>query len=264
MFAIAAYFRADGVHVEITSASPLKSALGGSSCAGVALIGALSHLYADENPALSSRKKIAVLAHDIEMLAAQGPCGIQDQLAAVYGGVHAWYWRPPLHGSVFIPKVVVRKKDFKKLEACILLAYCGVSHESLNINKRWVKQFISGEKRKLWEEIVRCTHGFVDALSRENILEAARWMNAETAIRRNMTPDVLDDIGEKLVDAAASEGCGARFAGAGGGGCLWALGKKENISRLRDGWGKILAKRKNACLLESPIDSRGLLVHQKT
>jgi D-glycero-alpha-D-manno-heptose-7-phosphate kinase len=261
MFAIAAYFRARGIHIEITSGSPLKSALGGSSSAGVALIGALSKLYADEDPGLLSRKRIALLAHDIETLAAQGPCGIQDQLAAAYGGVHAWYWRSSIYGSVFTRKVVVRKKDFKKLEACILLAYCGVSHESLDINKRWVKQFISGETRTLWEEIVHCTHGFVDALTRQDIPEACRWMNAETAIRRRMTPDVLDDVGEKLVEAAISKACGARFAGAGGGGCLWALGEKENIVRLKDRWEKILAQRQNACLLDSPIDSAGLLYH---
>ncbi len=261
MFAIASYFGAQGVHIEITSTSPPKSALGGSSSAGVALIAALSRLYEDESRTLSSRKKIAMLAHEIETLAAQGPCGIQDQLAAVYGGVNAWYWRSSIYGSAFTRKTVIRKKDCEKLQERILLAYCGVSHESLDINKRWVSQFISGEKRKPWEEIIRCTHGFVDALTREDITDACRWMNAETAIRRMMTPDVLDEVGEKLVDAAVDGDCGARFAGAGGGGCLWALGEKQHIARLKDGWGKILAHRENACLLESSIDSMGLLYH---
>ncbi|MFW6364320.1 MAG: bifunctional hydroxymethylpyrimidine kinase/phosphomethylpyrimidine kinase, partial [Spirochaeta sp.] len=33
---------------------------------------------------------------------------------------------------------------------------------------------------------------------------------------------VLDDIGAALVEAARKNGCGGRFTGAGGGGCLWA------------------------------------------
>jgi D-glycero-alpha-D-manno-heptose-7-phosphate kinase len=37
IFAIAAYFRAEGVHIVIESSSPPRSALGGSSAAAVAL-----------------------------------------------------------------------------------------------------------------------------------------------------------------------------------------------------------------------------------
>ena len=38
MFAIAAYFNAEGIHIIIDSASPPRSALGGSSAAAVALV----------------------------------------------------------------------------------------------------------------------------------------------------------------------------------------------------------------------------------
>ena len=40
MFIIAAYFRADGVHIVIESSSPPRSALGGSSAAAVGLVAA--------------------------------------------------------------------------------------------------------------------------------------------------------------------------------------------------------------------------------
>jgi D-glycero-alpha-D-manno-heptose-7-phosphate kinase len=86
-------------------------------------------------------------------------------------------------------------------------------------------------------------------------------MNRETAIRREMTPDVLDDVGEKLVNVARQNGCGARFTGAGGGGCLWALGEMEDIDRLRPLWEKSLPPESEACLLEVKVDSKGLVVH---
>jgi D-glycero-alpha-D-manno-heptose-7-phosphate kinase len=85
-------------------------------------------------------------------------------------------------------------------------------------------------------------------------------MNRETSIRRTLTPDVLDNIGEKLVDSARQAGCGARFTGAGGGGCIWAIGENENIDRLRPLWEKTLSAREAACLLDGHIDSRGLVV----
>ena len=52
-------------------------------------------------------------------------------------------------------------------------------------------------------------------------------MNRETDVRRQMTPDVLNDIGKTLVELAKKNKCGARFTGAGGGGCIWALGEIE-------------------------------------
>ncbi len=71
-------------------------------------------------------------------------------------------------------------------------------------------------------------------------------MNRETAIRRELTPDVLDNVGEKLVETALQNGCGARFTGAGGGGCIWALGEIGNVDRLRPLWEEIFLTRKQA------------------
>jgi D-glycero-alpha-D-manno-heptose-7-phosphate kinase len=261
MFAIAAYFEARGIHIVIESASPPRSALGGSSSAGVALIGALMKMNAEEYGKTLSLKNIALLAREIEALTAQAPCGMQDQLAAAYGGVNAWYWRPGIGRYPFVRKVIVRKNHYRFLEDALLVAYCGMPHESVNINGKWVGQFLSGHFRRAWENIVQYTHEFVNALLRQDIQTACEWMNRETAIRREMTPDVLEPVGELLVDSALEAGCGARFTGAGGGGCLWALGPKDNISHLRADWEKILSRSENACLLATRIDGRGLVFH---
>ena len=261
MFAIAEHFRAQGIHIVIESASPPRSALGGSSAAGVALIGALSKLYESENRRKLTRKNIAMLAHGIEALAAQVPCGTQDQLAAAYGGVNAWYWQTGVDGCFFKRKIVVKKKHYPELENSILLAYCGVPHESVNINGKWVGQFMAGKFRGEWGKIVKYTHGFIEALMQQDIRKACEWMNKETAIRREMRPDVLEPFGEKLIESAVNARCGARFTGAGGGGCLWAMGAENDIKGLKREWEKILSDRKTACLLETRIDAAGLLFH---
>ena len=131
-------------------------------------------------------------------------------------------------------------------------------HASKDVNGRWVRQFLAGEHRAHWHEIVELTKKFIDALAGSNYKEAAKAMNRETDLRREMTPDVLDEIGDKLVDAARSSGCGSRFTGAGGGGCLWALGDITKIDRLRPVWEEILSERPEACLLECDIDTEGL------
>jgi D-glycero-alpha-D-manno-heptose-7-phosphate kinase len=261
MFATAAYFNARGVHIQIDSQSPPRSALGGSSVAAVALVAAFAKLAEDEKSAARlNRRSIALTAHQIEQSVAGVPCGIQDQLAAAYGGVNIWHWRADSKQSVFKKQCAVRKASHQAVERHLLIAYCGKPHVSKDINGLWVRQFLSGKYRDLWAEIVLCTQKFAAALVNCDYQQAAIQMNRETAIRRTLTADVLDHVGEKLVDRARQNNCGARFTGAGGGGCLWAVGEIEHIDRLRPIWQKTLSAREAACLLDVKIDSRGLVV----
>ncbi len=259
MFATAAYFQAQGVLIRIDSASPPRSALGGSSAAAVALTAALDRAVRGGAKGLSGRQ-IALLAHTIEETVAGVPCGLQDQLAAVYGGVHAWYWPGSPEEPAFRRKRLAGRERHGEIEEHLLVAYCGIPHESRNINGQWVSRFLQGRFRAEWGEIVALTKKFIDSIQDRNYKDAASAMKSETAIRRRMTPDVLDDLGEKLVDSAARHDCGARFAGAGGGGCIWAMGPKAQMQHMRPVWQEILAERKTGELLQTGIDPLGLSV----
>lgn len=263
MFAIAAYFRVAGVHIVIDSTSPPRSALGGSSAAAVALVAAFSKIFEHMGVNPFSRQKAALLAYDLERSVAGVPCGLQDQLAAAYGGVNAWYWQADNKGPLYRKKIVVKKSSHKDLERRLLLAYCGIPHTSKDINGLWVQQFLAGKHRELWQEIVILTRKFIEALTEKNYKKAAILMNREVAIRKKMTPDVLDEMGRKLVASAVKNNCGARFAGAGGGGCIWALGEVEDIRRLTNVWEEVLSHRKKALLLAVKIDNNGLRSKEK-
>jgi D-glycero-alpha-D-manno-heptose-7-phosphate kinase len=262
MFAVAAYFNTPGVHIDIESQSPPRSALGGSSVAAVALIAAFAQQTAPlESVTGFDRRLLALLAFKLEQAVAGVPCGMQDQLAAAYGGVHVWHWQGDLKESVFRREVAVPKKHHRELEKHLLLAYCGKPHRSKDINGRWVKQFLAGKNRGLWAEIIACTRQFIAALTKGNFQQAAICMNRETAVRKKMTPDVLDAVGDELVERARQSGCGARFTGAGGGGCIWAVGEIEDIDRLRSLWEETLSLHPTARLLDIRIDSEGVIVH---
>ena len=86
-------------------------------------------------------------------------------------------------------------------------------------------------------------------------------MNAEVALRCRMTPDVLTPLGHELVAAAVENKCGARFTGAGGGGCIWALGDAEKLDSLMQTWEVALSKVPQASLLPVAIDTRGVAIH---
>lgn len=259
MFAVAAYFNVEGVHIHIESESPPKSGLGGSSAACVALAAAFSAI-----PEISTRREspsramLAMTAHWIEQAAARVPCGVQDQLAAAFGGVHAWRWPADPLGDRYVQIPVVSQENADALEKRILAAYCGMPHESKDVNGIWVNQFLSGQYRAEWREMIRLTHEFVDALTRMDLKTAVSAMNGETAIRTRLTPAVLDEIGTRLVAAAVKNECGARFTGAGGGGCIWAVGEPEAISALKSAWTPILSERPDAGLLDAGIDFEGV------
>jgi D-glycero-alpha-D-manno-heptose-7-phosphate kinase len=208
-----------------------------------------------------NRRRIALLAYKIEETVAGVPCGIQDQLAAAYGGVNVWYLQANPLQSIFQRKAVIKKSYYKKFERHLLLAYCGIPHESKDINGQWVKQFLDGGHRSHWAEIIECTRGFVDAIAERDIKTAVSSMIRETGIRRELTPAVVDTVGEKLVESAKKHDCGARFTGAGGGGCIWALGQPEDIDRLKKVWEETLSTTEAGCLLDVNIDSRGVVIH---
>jgi D-glycero-alpha-D-manno-heptose-7-phosphate kinase len=259
IFAIAAYFRAEGIHIDIESSSPPRSALGGSSVAAVALVGAFSKIKEKKGEIPIPRKDIAFLSQTIEASVARVPCGFQDQLAAVFGGANVWYWPGDCKRPLFKKKTIIPMSYLSKFEQHLLLAYCGIPHESKDVNQKWVNQFLSGKHHGLWAEIIVCTQKFAEALMKKDLNTACQQMNKETAIRRKMTPEVLDDIGKALVGSAKKKSCGARFTGAGGGGCIWALGQVEDIDKLKGTWEGILSARKDARLLSTKIDAKGLL-----
>jgi D-glycero-alpha-D-manno-heptose-7-phosphate kinase len=259
IFAIAAYFGIDGLSIEIISASPPRSALGGSSSAAVALITALDALQARRGDHRRlSRRAVALLAHAIEESVAGVPCGMQDHLAALYGGATSWHWPSAPGAPAFRRERLVPHQRLRQLERNLLVAYCGEPHASRDVNGSWVRQFLSGAGRSAWAEIARLSADFAAALRDGTLSEAVRLMNRETAMRCEMTPEVLDDVGQALVAAARRGECGARFTGAGGGGCVWAIGDERAIAKLEPQWRAALAMHPRARLLARRIATTGI------
>jgi D-glycero-alpha-D-manno-heptose-7-phosphate kinase len=258
MFAVADYFGVQGVHIDIHSPSPPQSGLGGSSVAAVALIAAFSKLGVHMGRTPIPRMHMVLLAHAIEQGVAGVPCGIQDQLAAAFGGVNCWRWPAAADQPPFVRQPLADSSACASLDRHLLVAYLGVTHVSKDVNQTWVRRFVGGKDRDVWQRIIGLTHRFADALEAFDIRRAAAAMNEETAMRRAMTPQVLESMGKRLVSAAIDKECGARFTGAGGGGCLWAMGETDAIASLKPVWTKLLAERARAGLIDCRVDLQGV------
>jgi D-glycero-alpha-D-manno-heptose-7-phosphate kinase len=259
-FAVAAHFNLRGVRIDIDSASPPRSALGGSSVAVVALIGALNECRRRAGLAVLSRTQIVRRAHLLEESAAGRPCGMQDHLAAAFGGINTWFWEMADDGLGVRRQPLADQRRLAVLGDHVMVAYGGCTHSSHDVNGRWIDRFRRGQDRERWRQIADSVHQFSRAVERGDWHAATAAMQTETAIRREMTPDVFDSLGAALVAAAEGQGCGGRFTGAGGGGCIWALGTQDAIARLRPKWQALLETHADATLLDARPTSQGLSV----
>ncbi|VVS95452.1 GHMP family kinase ATP-binding protein [Desulfoluna spongiiphila] len=258
MFGIAAFFDASGVAIDIDSASPPRSALGGSSVAAVALCAAFLVALEGMENGDALKWRAARIAQSVESAVAGVVCGIQDQVAAAFGGVSLWHW----DGEGAHRRTPVLTPGTADLSSHFAVAYCGIPHDSLDINGRWVKGFLSGKHRDEWHRTIGLTHAFAGAMAEQDWREAAELMNRETRIRVSMTPDVLDEAGQALVAAAVDHGCGARFTGAGGGGCLWTVGEAADVLAVKTAWSSICSETPGAGVLPAGVAWDGVTIHK--
>lgn len=259
-FSAISYFGFHGLMIDIRSDSPIKSALGGSSTAIIALLKGLSKLFA----ALSGKKgltgqDILHLGYHLEDGISGGNCGIQDQAAAVYGGVNKWIWNYGHRRALFHRESLLNRGGQRELSKRILVAYSGTSHSSSDINQSWIKNFLTGVTRSGWIAVNTIVKKFGQAVKEQNWEMAVSLLKNEMAIRREITPDALIKLTESLIDQAEEAGCAARFTGAGGGGSVWALGEPNRLIKLRNAWNTTLAAIPDGKILDCSIDATGVI-----
>ena len=257
-YAAVSYFGFHGLEVRVVSGSPAQAALGGSSTALVALIKALSKLTVLAGTPPMPQKDILHLAYHLEDSTSLGKCGIQDQAAAVFGGVNLWRWQFGNRRSPYERRTLLDRWGQQKLSEHLLVAFSGKSHVSARINQGWLEGFLSGKTRAGWMDANRIVRRLAQALIHRKWDQAAGFLREEMAVRRDITPDALIPLTDKLIRQAELAGCGARFAGAGAGGSVWALGEKKRIKELGTLWRSALAPIRGSGILDCAVDPKGV------
>ncbi len=257
-FAAVSCFAFHGLEVRIRSGSPVRSALGGSSTALTALIKALGEVAGILGRKPLSRKEILLLGYRLEEGLSGGFCGLQDQAAAVYGGVNLWRWRHGRSGAPFLRERLLDAAGRRALSERILVAHSGIPHDSGRINRGWVESFLAGGNRDGWLEANRAVHDLAGAVRRGDWSGAAECVRREVSIRRDITPDAFVPATAALIHAAEEEGCGARFAGAGGGGSVWAVGPRAGIRALEERWSGMVSRAEGGRILDCSVDGAGV------
>lgn len=232
IFAIASFFRVSGLAIEIETDYPLESGLGGSGSLSIALIGALIEAVKLMGQKITfAPKQIIWLAHVIED-GLYHNTGLQDQACAYYGGINLWQWQYLNHRTLFSQRPLQIKN--KEIERHTCLVYTKTSHYQSHKGDKFVKFFIN---KPLGISVARAinnnTKFFVESLIDGDWVNAARALDKEEYLRRKFLSFTLKKDIVRLMRKARELGCGIKFAGAGGGGCLWAVGSRVSISRFK-------------------------------
>ena len=216
------------LHITLFSHVPAGSSTGTSASVCVALLGALDQL----SPQKHSVYEIAYMAHDVETEKLGLQSGIQDQLAASYGGIcYIDMYRYP---EANVTKLNLNKALRTDLGERLSLIYLGQSHSSSAMHEE-VIAFL--EKKGAQYKIIRELRALA-ARAKDHLLEGDLESYGDTMIKNN---ECQRSLHEGLISEEANavitlahkfKASGWKVNGAGGkGGSLTILGSRDEFLR---------------------------------
>jgi len=244
-----------GVGARIHNDFPLGAGLGGSSAAGVAMMGAIEAWRAIARTGLPTGPAAALAAHDatrdvaatvprdraalaeasrrveVEELHIAG--GRQDHYAAAFGGALALTFGE----RTIARRLVLPRPAIRALESRCLLAYTGQSRISGTTIRAVLDAYGAREGRVLraLARMKALAEAMADALVAEDldalgVLVGEHWLH-----QRALHPAITTPLIDRIIDVATTAGAiGGKALGASGGGCVLlvaARGFEEAVRR---------------------------------
>ena len=234
--AFLSYFNVSGVKVSIKNDFPSFSGLGGSGALSVAVIAALLKVIELAGvPESHSQKDIVWIAHSIEDSLYKNT-GLQDQSAAVYGGINILSWCYERVAAIFERESIsINSLQEKNLEDRICLFYTGKPHEQTLIGSRIIHEFKNNPNGlRFIEEINSNTKQFIAEFKNGNWKNISKLLDQEETLRSGFLNYPISKSVGKVLRFGRKVDCGIKFCGGGGGGCMWAFGEADSIKELKD------------------------------
>jgi D-glycero-alpha-D-manno-heptose-7-phosphate kinase len=218
-----------GIEIHTMGDLPSRSGLGSSSTFTVGLLNVLSSLRGKS----FNKAGLALEAVHIEREILKENVGIQDQLAAAYGGLN----KTTIHqdGGFFIEPVKIPFERMLELQNHCMLFFTGVSRSASDIAAEQIASQSRGEKdaelhrmREMVDTAIGILKYNVNISEFGNLLDES-WQIKRT-LAKNISPQFVDDIYERGRNAGA---IGGKLLGAGGGGFMLFFAKPENHDKIR-------------------------------
>jgi len=203
-----------GLKLIVHSEAPPASGLGSSAALSVA---ALAALYASQGKHFLPHH-IARDAQRLETEYLKLECGVQDQIAAAFGGINYIEVNYP---DARVTAVPISDDLLCELEARMLVIYTGKSHFSSGTHKNVIANFEAGKPETLraFEGLDTTADMGLAALLEEDLDRYAEALNVnwefQKALHESITTPGIDEMESRV----RQEGCeGFKLNGAGAGG----------------------------------------------
>lgn len=252
--AVRAFKPRAGLEIVTRNEAPAGSGLGASSALVIALLKGLATLNGEE----LTPRELVELAASIEAASIGVPAGMQDHIAALYGGVSAIEFG--YRG--FVRRQCGSSSEARqRLEEMLVLSFTGEGRFSGMNNWDVTKGFIDRHEG-LREKLVQIRD---IALELSVAVASGRWndigalVDREWSVRRSLAEGICTPRIDAMMSAARKAGASAsKVCGAGGGGCMITLVSPRDRSPVE----RALANE-GGRVIQTTIDNVGMkLTHE--
>ncbi len=214
------------VEITIESGAPYGASIGTSAAACVALIGALDAL----TPGRLTAAEVARAAWRVETVRLGQQSGVQDQLAAAFGGINLI--QIDHYPDATVTPLDLTRSVLAELEARMLLVYLGAPHESSVIHEEVIAELSAGRAFTRLAPLRETAQRSADALRAGDFAELGRVMSANTEAQRRLHRHLVSPLADRVIAAAMGLGAlGYKVNGAGGdGGTITVLTSGDPVA----------------------------------
>ncbi|MDD9911786.1 MAG: kinase [Alphaproteobacteria bacterium] len=223
-----------GIDISVLSDLPARAGLGSSSTFGVGLLNAL---YTLQGKAVD-KKKLAQDAIYLERTLLAEAGGIQDQIAAAFGGLN--HVTIQQDGDFTVSPLILPVERRKELQDHMMLFFSGTSRSAATMEVEKEKNLKSSGKENKTKtnlhEMAKLVDVAKDILTYgKDITEFGELLHETWQLKRGLaagvSPTYIDDMYETARKAGA---IGGKLLGAGGGGFFLVFAKPEQQAQIRE------------------------------
>lgn len=213
----------EGVEIHHTGDLPARSGLGSSSTFTVGLLNALYTLKHK-----TWMPQLVYEAIHVEQNVMQENVGVQDQIAAAFGGLN--------RTEIFTDGgFLVKPVPYGGLQDYLMLCFTGISRTASEIAAATVQAQNEGTKDTELHRMREMVDQAISLLNNYRLEDFGRLLHESWLLKRslaaNISPPLVDEIYER---ARKSGAIGGKLLGAGGGGFMLFFAKPEDHDKIRD------------------------------
>jgi D-glycero-alpha-D-manno-heptose-7-phosphate kinase len=230
---------------------PARSGLGSSSSFSVGLL----HVLRRMKDIYPTPEALAYGAINLERNIMLEAGGIQDQIAAAYGGFN--HVSIEKNGKFLVNPIILTEESRREFETSLLLVFTGIFRNSFELAGQNLNSMRQTSHQL--EKIAQLTKEAASILSqRMFIKDFGQLLNetwrAKKSINKNISNNVVDEIYATAIGAGAY---GGKLLGAGAGGFMIFVIPKNSMKNVKDALQKLIT-------LPVKIDKTGTQAYQQS